>query len=195
MDTWRQRLVDRIEELGLTRAEVSRRAGVKPTMLTDILVRNNTPSVHNLFKIAQALNLSLSELYEGRLAQIVTLTVNGVHDGDTVRNLGENGENERVSISLPRESVETLKIATDRYEAAGYRRGDVVAGVRTSGAHAHNLIGKDVIAQLANGRRVLGQLQSPSAGRLSLRFFHRSEQDIQDVDLSWAAPITLIFRE
>jgi transcriptional regulator with XRE-family HTH domain len=195
MEEWRQRLVDRIAELGLSQAEVARRAGIKPTMLTDIIVRETTPSVSNALKIAAALGFSLSELYEGKLSSHITLAINGIYDGDTVRQASEVGESREVSIPLPRDMVETLKIASDRHETAGYRRGDIVVGVRTSAAHCHNLVGKDCIVKLASGRRLLASLMRGDGGKFSLRFFHRSQSDMQDVDLAWAAAVSLIIRE
>lgn len=60
MADWRTRIERRREELGYTRAELARRADLKPTMIHDIVERGVTPSVANLFKIARALNFTLS---------------------------------------------------------------------------------------------------------------------------------------
>jgi transcriptional regulator with XRE-family HTH domain len=197
MSEWRDRLINRMEELGLTQAEVCRRAGVKSTMLTDILKRGQTPSVANLFKIANAVNLSLSELYEGVVrSSAYNVRVTGILEGATVLDAARSGKDTEISVSLPRDNLETIRIRSDLLEPAGYRRGDTVMGIRVDAQRAGNLIGKDCIVELADGHRLIAQLaKSAHVNRYNLRFFHRSQPDMEDVEIAWVAPISMILRD
>ena len=197
MSDWRDRLIKRMEELGLSQAEVCRRAHVKSTMLTDILKRGQTPSVANLFKIATVVNLSLSELYEGVVRSTdYSVRLTGTYEGGAVLDAAQAGETTNVLVSLPREHLESIRVNTDRLDLAGYRRGDVLMGVRVAASHADNLAGKDCIVELADGRRLIAQLaKSNHVGRYNLRFFHRSQPDMENVEIAWVAPISLIVRD
>lgn len=197
MSDWRDRLIKRMEELGLSQAAVCRRAGVKSTMLTDILKRGQTPSVANLFKIARAVNFSLSELYEGVVpSSVYTVQVTGIYEGGAVLDAAQAGDNTDVSVSLPREHLESIRVNTDRLELAGYRRGDVLMGVRVASDRASNLIGKDCIVETTDGYRTIARLAKGSRlGLYNLRFFHSRDQDREDVEIAWVAPISMILRD
>jgi transcriptional regulator with XRE-family HTH domain len=197
MSDWRERLQRRQAELGYTRAELARRADIKPTMLHDIIERGTTPSVANLFKIARALNFTLSELYEGTVRSTSnTFALTGVLEGGTVLDASRAGEKADFTVSFPREDLESIRVKSDLLDAAGYRRGDVLMGVRHAADRASNLLGRDCIVCLASGERMVGVLHKQT-GRSSynLRFFHRSQPDREAVEIAWAAPITMIVRD
>ena len=62
-EDWPDRLLKRIEELGLTNAEVCRQAGLKSSTISDIK-RGNRPSIDRIAKLARAVNWSLDQLYD-----------------------------------------------------------------------------------------------------------------------------------
>lgn len=197
MADWRDRLTQRMLELGLSQAEMCRRAQVKSTMLTDILKRGQTPSVANLFKIARAVNFSLSELYEGVVpSSEYTVRVTGIYEGGAVLDAARAGQEPDVSVSLPRDNLESIRVNSDRLELAGYRRGDVLMGIRVPSERASNLIGKDCIVETGDGQRTIARLaKGSSANRYNLRFFHSRDADMEDVEIAWVAPISMILRD
>lgn len=197
MGDWRQRLAARRDELGYTNAELARRAEIKPTMLHDVLERGTTPSVANLFKIARALNFTLSELYEGVVpSPSHTVTLTGVFEGGIVLDAARAGERTDFTVSFPREDVESIRVRTDLLEPAGYRRGDVIMGVRHAPTAANSIVGKDCIVAMPDGSRLVAQLvKQIGPASYNLRFFHRSQPDREAVEIAWAAPITMIVRD
>lgn len=197
MSDWRARLIKRRKELGYTNAELARRADIKPTMLHDILERGTNPSVANLFKIAKALNFTLSELYEGTLASSsYRVAVTGVYEGGVVLDTHQAGEQPDFVVTFPSTSLESVRVRSDLLEPAGYRRGDILMGVRHAPTAANNIVGKDCIVATLDGVKLVAHpVKQISATSYNLRFFHRSQPDREAVEIAWAAPITMIVRD
>jgi transcriptional regulator with XRE-family HTH domain len=197
MSDWRTRLTKRRDELGYSNAELARRADVKPTMLHDILDRGTNPSVSNLFKIAKALNFTLSELYEGALSsRSHRLAITGVYEGGVVLDTHQSGEQPDFAVSFPATNLESVRVRSDLLEPAGYRRGDVLMGVRHNAQAANNIVGKDCILATADGARIVAHpVKHVGPSTYNLRFFHRSQPDREAVEIAWAAPITMIVRD
>lgn len=62
---WKKRLLARIEELGLTPAEVLRRAGLNRAFLANLDTGKSTnPRIDNLISLSQAVGWSLYNLFE-----------------------------------------------------------------------------------------------------------------------------------
>ena len=61
--SWRERLERRMLDLGITRTELARRAGLNRTAVRDIIERGATPSIENFKNLATALNMTVAELY------------------------------------------------------------------------------------------------------------------------------------
>lgn len=191
---WRQRLTARLHELGLTRAEVARRAGVGPTALRDILDRGQTPSVENLSKIARSLGVSLSYLYEGDSNVKLILTINGISQGRGMWSEVPRRHAKVVPLSFFNDEMVTVEVSDDDL-APNYRRGDIIAGPRSSGDTLSNLIGSDCIIETKSGRRTVCILMHGSKpGRYNLRSFDLRKDEQRDVEVEWAAPIRLILR-
>jgi transcriptional regulator with XRE-family HTH domain len=197
MSDWRARLIKRREELGYSNAELARHADVKPTMLHDILERGSNPSVANLFKIAKALNFSLSELYEGTIASTShRVAITGVYEGGVVLDTQDRGEPNHVEVTFPSTNLESVRVRSDLLDPAGYRRGDVLMGVRHAATAANNIVGKDCIVALPDGTRLVTHpVKQTGPASYNLRFFHRSQPDCEAVEIAWAAPITMIVRD
>jgi transcriptional regulator with XRE-family HTH domain len=194
VDNWRKRLQDRIDALGLSPREVTRRAGVNPTMVHDILNKGSTPSVENLFRIAQALGMTLTELYEGTERVQVLLPINGIA---TEKNMWAELPPRHarvVPLEVFNEATVSIEISTDDY-LPRFERGDIISGVRFSGPHLHNLLGRDCIVALANGERRIGILiQSSVHGLFTIRSLNPRQPDVHDAKIAWAAPIRMIVR-
>lgn len=197
MSDWRDRLIHKRDELGLTNAELARRAGIKPTMLHDILERGTTPSVENLFKISRALHFTLSELYEGTVTSVThRVKITGECEGAAVVDSKSGTQPDDVVVTLPTDGVESIRIVGDLFEASGYRRGDVICGVKHPPTAANSLVGKDCIIATLDGTRMIAHpVKQTGPSAYNLRFLHRSQPDREHVQLAWAAPITMIVRE
>lgn len=192
-DDWRARLAKRIEQLGLTPAEVTRRAGLKPSMIHDILKRGATPSVENLSKISAALSMTLGELVDGTKAR-VSISLDGrVVGGGVVLSEASDG------LDLPEffsHDLVSLKVDTNFMAGAGYRPGDVVCGSKTDIDRASNLVGLECIACDTQQQLHVGiLLRNTSSGRWRLGPISQLQQPVDDIELLWAAPITLIIRK
>ena len=181
MNDWRARLIKRREELGYTNAELARRAEIKPTMLHDILERGTNPSVANLFKIAKALNFTLSELYEGAIASAShRIAITGVYEGGVVLDTQNSGEQTHVDLTFPSAHLESVRVRSDLLDPAGYRRGDVLMGVRHAPTAANNIVGKDcIIATLDGAKLVAHPVKQTSATSYNLRFFGYPETRVE----------------
>lgn len=69
MDGWRERLkqavYDTMERESISRRQLALQAGLSDTYLYSILVRGNDPTIGNLFKLCERLNLSVTWLLTG----------------------------------------------------------------------------------------------------------------------------------
>lgn len=191
---WRERLQRRIDTLGITRAEVARRAGVNATAIRDIIDREQTPSVENLAKIARSVGYTLSDLYEGTDRVHISLRVNGVSTGNSMWAEIPAKHSKIVPLQILDDEFVSVEIGNDDLLPA-YRRGDIVAGPKFSGVAVDNILGADCIVETADGSKVICILLSAErAGSYTLRSFDLRQKDKPAVKLSWAAPIRLILR-
>lgn len=192
IDDWRTRLTARMEALGLTPAEVTRRAALKPSMMHDILKRGATPSVENLSKIATALGMTLGELVDGTNQRVRISPYGRVVGGGVV--LQEASED----VDLPEffsQDLVVLKVDTNFMTGAGYRPGDVVCGSKTSIERASNLVGLECIVCDTQEHLHIGiLLRGAASDRWRLGPISQLQQPVDDVELLWAAPIRLIIR-
>lgn len=191
---WRDRLQQRIDALGLTRLDVSRRAGVGPTAIRDIVDRGQTPSVENLAKIARAVGMTLTELYEGDKRVDILLRVNGVTTGQSMWAELHGRHQKVVPLTVFDDDTVGVEVSTDNL-LPSYRRGDILCGPRSSGAAASNLAGLDCIIQTSDGERYIGILtlgQKP--GQMDIRSFDPRQDGRRNAPIEWVAPIRLILR-
>lgn len=192
IDDWRARLAYKMDDLGLTPAEVTRRAGLKPSMMHDILKRGATPSVENLSRIATALGMTLGELVDGTKQRVSISPIGRVVGGGVVLQEASEG------VDLPEffsQDLVVLKVDTNFMAAAGYRPGDVVCGSRTSIERASNLVGLEcIVCDTQNTLHIGILLRGASSCLWRLGPISQLQQPVEDIELLWAAPIRLIIR-
>jgi transcriptional regulator with XRE-family HTH domain len=194
MTTWRNRLKAALDATDLSVAELMRRAKCPPTAWHDIMARGQTPSVDRLASITKALGKTLDEIYLGTETDNLGLELNGVLQGGDMWSELAQDVVRVVPLRLAGSDFVSITVDTSEYEP-DYRRGDVVAGQRLSGNHLDNHIGKDVICVTRDGARYIKTLwRGSKPNRYTLRSMHRNVEDIVDVRLQWAAPITMILR-
>ena len=76
-----------------------------------------------------------------------------------------------------------------------YRKGDMVVGRKLPKTRIPDAIGRDCVVKTIDGAGYIRILKKGSRrGLYTLRAFRPEEDDIEEVDLEWAAPITFIKR-
>ena len=192
---WRDRLRKRIEELGLTDIEVARRAGVADSTVRDWLERvKNAPRIDLVAKVAQAVGLSVSELYEGTARATVLLKVNGLLQARGMWSTISKSHQSVVPLTFLNDELITIDVATDDL-VPHYRRGDAICGPKVTGPNYHNLVSLDCIVELSDGRRLVGILMSGAEpGTYTIRPFDVRAEEVRNVTPAWVAPIRMILR-
>lgn len=193
-DAWRQRLADEMAKAGISPAELTRIAGVGPTMVHDILKRGVVPSIANLSKLASALGLRLIDLLSEGNKIPDRLKATGVLSGGDMWTDVLASPAQDVSLDFFQSDLIAVEIQTNDLQPT-YRVGDVVAGPKSVGAHLDNLIGRDCIICTADSLRYIRTLHRGSLPRMfTLRPIDRSQSDIANARILWAAPIRMIIR-
>lgn len=196
MDEVRKRLISRMKELGMSRAELDRKAGLPSGAIRDFLDRDQTPAVDRMARIATAIGYTLGQLYDGLATIRVNLRIDGVTKGDGM--WAQVAERHARIIPLTFVSEDTVSVEISEDDEApgfGYRRGDVVSGQRTSGTGLSNHVGLECIIQTEDGRRLLGVLVAGSKAHLyNVRPLNIRNPEWRDLRIEWAAPIRVILR-
>lgn len=191
---WRERLQRRIDDLGMTRLDAARRAGVGPTAIRDIIDRGQTPSVENLSKIARALGLTLTELYEGDNGVNLLLKVNGVTTGHGMWAEVHSRHQKIVPLNVFDGDSIGVEVSSDDLMPT-YRRGDILCGPKSVGTAVGNLIGCDCIIQTVAGERFIGVLaMGQKPGCFDIRSFDPRQAGARNAAVEWVAPIQVILR-
>lgn len=193
-DTWRERLLSRLGTLKKTKTDVNRDAGLAENFIHDIFNKGKTPSVDNFARIADAVGLSMTELYTGDDRLRLHLHVVGVaHEGKMWTQLPP-AKQHILPVDLFRNDLVSLEVQDESFKPR-FDKGDCIIGVRQAGTNLDNLIGLECIVQTADGQCYVKYLQRGSQGGLyTLRGRDPADNDVTDVMLAWAAPIRLILR-
>jgi transcriptional regulator with XRE-family HTH domain len=192
---WRQKLVDRIQELGMSNADVCRIAGMKSSMLSDILgAKQATPSIANALKIAQAVNFSLQDLFTSDDNQRPYATLIGSVKGAGMWEPSLLTRPEFVELDVFALDLVWLRVDSHELRPA-YQMGDLLGGPKTVGRSIHNLSGTECIIETKDGTRLVRFLQPDNArDRYILRSRDPLIEDVANVQLAWVAPIRVIMR-
>lgn len=193
MPDWRQRLRDRMAELDISAASLTKQAGLAYGTITDIMNKGTTPSVDNLAKIARVLGLSLGELYDGASNPTPVIEFSGMTAGQFWTHPAP--DQTTMPLALFEKPLVWLQVADDGL-MPHYRSGDVIGGPKMAPARLANYVGKDVIAETADGVRLICVLhKGATRGRYALRPLDPRLPDVANAQLSWAAPIQVVLRD
>ena len=195
-EDWKVRLRREMDLRGLNMKELSLRAGLGETGVRDALEKVKSPRQKTVKAIADALGMSLAQLMEG--AQATAQQIKVIGSTTTAEEWAPSSHRkpklETVSLSVNGEPISII-VADDTMRSAGYRRGDLLVGVRQNPATADNLIGVDCIVMTEDGRGLVKFLsRGEGRGRFTLRSYSPTTDDIPNVRLSWVAPIIWIKR-
>lgn len=193
-EDWKERLKRIMSERKLDMKELSLRAGLGETWVRDALQRaggKGGVNVQKLAALADALGMTLGELYEGDEALFQRIPICGYVDAGEDWKVGDGG---RIELRLDPGEPIAIEVRGNSM-APIYRNGDLLIGVRHIGEQFDNLIGQDCIIVTADGGRYIKFLARGSIrGRFNLRSFVPGESDIENAKLSWVAPISWIRR-
>ncbi len=188
---WKARLRQIIADRGLDMKTVSLRAGLGATAVSQLLRGPHQPGVDNLKAIAEALGLTLSELYDGREQPRQVVDIIGHVDGSGP---WVAGNHEAIDLRIEGGEPVGILVVGDALQPR-HQHGDVLIGPRQVGRHLDNLIGVECIIETTKGERIVRFLaRSASAGHFKLRSINPTVSDLDPVKIAWAAPIRLVKR-
>jgi transcriptional regulator with XRE-family HTH domain len=191
-------ILRRLEELGMTEAELARRIGKAKGYFSNVLRgRMATPDVQVAIRIAQVLQMDIHSLFEGtkdiQLGVIITGAARG--EGGMWKELDKERQ-VSVPLNIFGDDLVKILIDDDALEPV-YGRGDVLMGTKTVGAHLHNLVGRDCIIKASNAEHVIGFIvKATSRGKFSVRAVgSRAKSPASDVGIDWAAPVQVVLKK
>lgn len=190
---WRQRLQLIIDERGIAVTRVSEDAGLDRSTLQKVLNGGNI-SVVKFLGVCRALGIRPGEVLEGdeRFSPSVPI-VGYVSAGEGWTPI-EGVVNEAVDVEIAKPDTIAVEVRGDSMSPV-YRNGDTLICQRMFGPYVDNLIGKDCVVQTADGRNYVKILKRGSkANRVTLKSYDRLVDDIEDVAISWAAPVLWVKR-
>lgn len=190
------RLKARIAELGMTDKQVCEEAGVSPAFLSNLWAgKTKQPGVENLYAVCRVVGWKIYNLFDDGIPERVKLAVQHRILSNEMWTDQGGREPKELQLSFLNQELVVLEVETNDYRSSGYRRGDVVAGVRSVGQYIDNHIGAECIVQTETGQKLFKVLAKGSVrGRYTLKSFDPAEDDLQDVKIKWAAPIQMILR-
>jgi SOS-response transcriptional repressor LexA len=195
---WRSRLKRLIDETpGLTMKAVSLRANLGATAVHDILERGSDPKVSTLVAISSALGIPvtalLGEEHDHKPASIPIVGFVSAGEGWTPID-NATGPEDKVDFDLGAHDTIGIEVRGDSMSPV-YRNGDFLICYRQFGPNADNCIGLDCVVRTADARHFVKILKRGSRpGRFNLKSYNPLVDDIENVALSWAAPVAWVRR-
>lgn len=193
---WRTRLDKLIVEKGFSRKSLSKAAGFGETFIRDVIDLGRDPGVERLSSICGLLGVSLNQLLYGEAGFSARVRIVGavsagegwapIDDGDTFTELAIGGGGEPIGLEVRGDSMRPV-----------YRPGDVLIGSKIVQQSFTRLIGLDCIVMTKRGERYVKFLAKGSVRhRFNLRSYNvgAGYEDIENVELDWAAPIAWVKR-
>jgi transcriptional regulator with XRE-family HTH domain len=178
-------------ERDLDMKELSLLAGLGETAVRDALKRTGDVKASTLQAIADALGMSLAELYEGDETLFQRIPVVGYLTAH--EEWKEREAREPIDLHIEGEAL-AIEVR-DNSLAPVYRNGDMLIGVIRKGGRYDNYVGLDCIVKTAEGERYIKYLaRGTMRGRFNLRSYDASQKDVENAHLEWVAPIAWIRR-
>lgn len=199
MDPWRKRLKELIEERpDLSMKRLSLDAGLSESAVRDIVNRGSTPTVDTFCAIAKAAGVSPAWLLQGDErfhAKIPLLGIASGGEGWTpLEGPAARRAHDVVEFDMSNVDTFAIEVRGDSMSPV-YRNHDQLFCRRHVGAGVDNLIGSDCVVRTAGGDNYIKILARGSRlGVYNLRSYNPVFQDVENVQLEWAAPIVWIRR-
>lgn len=163
-------------------------AGLNETAVRDVLERSNNPRVGTLIKLADALEMSVTEMFGGRVPLLGKIGAGGTvlfdEDADPETVDAPPGEN-------PARMMALLVVGDSMRPV--YRDGDIVYVRRDHDGVLPEYLGEECAVHTVDGGTFLKTLApGTKASHYTLRSFNAD--DIENVEVVWASPVLFVKR-
>lgn len=192
---FKDRIRQRLDELGLNHAEASRRAGRSVTYVRDLLERTASPKAHHLEGLAKALKTNSTWILTGRneAETVRTVPIVGyVGARAVIYAINDHAKGAGLDeVEAPPGAPEGTVAVVVRGKSMlpAYRDGYLI--FYSQHLPAEDLIGEDAVVALADGTRMLKRVMHGSGPGL-FTLDSSNDEPLVDVRLEWAAPIDWI---
>lgn len=190
---WRQRLQLIIKERGVAVTRLSEDAGLDRSTLQKVLNGGNI-SVVKFLNVCRALGVRPGEILEGEERFSPSVPIVGFVSAGEGWTPIEGIHTEVVDTEIATPDTIAVEVRGDSMSPV-YRNGDTLICHRVFGPYVDNLIGRDCVVQTADGRHYVKILKrSSKPNRVTLKSYDPLVDDIEDVAISWAAPVLWVKR-
>jgi phage repressor protein C with HTH and peptisase S24 domain len=147
--------------------------------------------------LAQMAGMSVAEFFhttvEPRLIPIVGY-VSGGESFTPVDDHEPGGGIDHVMLTIEQDDQVAVRVRGDSMRPV-YRNGDVIIGSRVQGRDMTKVIGADCVIRTASGEGYVKTVhRGTKAVLFRLRSYNPMYEDLEDVELEWAAPISHVIR-
>lgn len=171
----------------------SLRSGLNETAVRDA-IRHGNPTVETVLALARAANVSPAYLLFGEHPPESHIPVQGIVSAGEGWEIPDGARFDPVEFTVDGTDVFAIEIRGDSMTPV-YRSGDFLICSRHTGVHLDNLIGLDCVVLTAGGKgfvKILKRGLRPH--RFTLKSYNPRFDDIENVELKWAAPIQWVKR-
>lgn len=147
--------------------------------------------------LARLAGMSVAEFFHTTVEPLLIPIVGYVSGGEAFTPVDDHapgGGIDHVMLTIDKDDQVAVRVRGDSMRPV-YRNGDVIIGSRRLGAELAGVIGEDCIVKTASGEGYVKTVHRGSRkGGFRLRSYNPAYQDVEDVALEWAAPITHVIR-
>ena len=175
---------------------LSLKANLSPSTVHSIVSKGASPSIDNFLAICAALGVSPAQLLEGEFRQTKSIPIVGfVSAGEGWTPIDHaTGPEDKIEFDLGAHDTIGIEVRGDSMSPV-YRNGDFLICYRQFGPNADNCIGLDCVVRTADNRHFVKILKRGTRpGRFILKSYNPLVDDIEDVALSWSAPVAWVRR-
>lgn len=193
---WLNRLRQVIDETpGLDMKGLALKAGLDASAVQKWFKEGKWPRLDTFLRVCSAAGVSPGWLLAGEEPFRIDIPVVGiVSAGEGFVPTDDDGRFGPVHFDVGDANVIAIEVRGDSM-APVYRQGDTLICHRTAARHADNLVGRDCAVRTRNGEHYIKILKRGSrVGLFTLRSFNPAHEDIEDVQLDWAAPVAWVKR-
>lgn len=154
------------------------------------------PGLSRAARFADAVGWTLTQFYHGSDKLRLRLHVAGETKGEGMW-ASYAGQRPKIrSYDLPTEGLVSIEISKEfEVPQMGLRAGDVVVGNKVEGRGIGNYVRTECIIEAVDGSRYLGVLHAGTKkGRFSVQPLDSTKAPITDIEVAWAAPISMVLR-
>ncbi len=191
--TWSDRLSEAAEAFPGGRKGLSVKAGLNETFLRDTLKRGTMPGIEKFLAICRAAHVDPFFILYGDNAPKFTIPVLGIVSAGEGWSNQDGATFEPIEFEIEKDDIVSIEVRGDSM-APVYRSGDHLICQRHQRGF-DNLIGLDCAVLTADGQgyvKILKRGTRPN--RFNLKSYNVANEDIENVQLAWAAPVIWIKR-